>query len=49
MQVRVEADPVAERLDGADDAGNERLARRRPKVDRFPGKKCRLVCLSVSL
>ena len=33
MQVRVEVDPVAEGLDGDDDAGNERLARQRLKVD----------------
>ncbi len=34
MQVRVEVDPVAEGRDGDDDAGNERLARQRLKVDR---------------
>jgi hypothetical protein len=34
MQVRVEVDPVAEGLDGDDDAGNERLARQRLKIDR---------------
>jgi hypothetical protein len=34
MQVRVEVDPVAEGLDGDDDAGDERLARQRLKIDR---------------
>ncbi len=34
MQVRGGVDPVAEGLDGDDDAGNERLARQRLKVDR---------------
>jgi len=34
MQVRVEVDPVAEGLDGDDDAGNERLARQHLKIDR---------------
>jgi len=34
MQVRVEVDPVAERLDGDDDAGNEQLVRQRLKIDR---------------
>lgn len=34
MQVRVEVDPVAEGLEGDDDAGNERLASQRLEIDR---------------